>query len=45
MELAILGGERAEGPILFDGPFVMDTPERLQQAYSDYRSGKMGTLV
>lgn len=45
VELAILGGEPAEGPILFDGPFVMDTPERLQQAYSDYRSGKMGTLV
>lgn len=44
VELALLGGEPAEGPILFDGPFVMDTIERLQQAYSDYHSGKMGTL-
>ncbi|MDY3332026.1 pirin family protein [Pelistega suis] len=44
VELALLGGEPAEGPILFDGPFVMDTVERLQQAYSDYHSGKMGTL-
>lgn len=45
VEFALLGGERAEGPILFDGPFVMDTPERLQQAYDDYHSGKMGKLV
>lgn len=45
VELALLGGVPAEGPILFDGPFVMDTPERLRQAYEDYHSGKMGTLV
>lgn len=45
VELALLGGAPAEGPILFDGPFVMDTPERLRQAYEDYHSGKMGTLV
>lgn len=44
VEFAILGGEKAEGPILFDGPFVMDTKERLLQAYQDYHSGKMGTL-
>ncbi|MDH2273020.1 pirin family protein [Moraxella porci] len=45
VELALLGGAPAEGPILFDGPFVMDTPERLRQAYEDYHSGKMGKLV
>ena len=44
VEFAILGGTKAEGPILFDGPFVMDTQERLIQAYRDYHSGKMGIL-
>ncbi|MGQ9444729.1 pirin family protein [[Pasteurella] aerogenes] len=44
VEFAILGGEKAEGPILFDGPFVMDTQERLIQAYRDYHGGKMGIL-
>lgn len=40
----LLGGEPAELPLLFGGPFVMDTRERLQQAKFDYMSGKMGTL-
>ena len=42
--VALLGGAPAQGPILFSGPFVMDTPERLEQAKRDYASGKMGTL-
>jgi hypothetical protein len=42
--VALLGGEPAEGPILFSGPFVMDTPERLAQAKHDFASGKMGRL-
>ncbi|MEG0920815.1 MAG: pirin family protein [Comamonas sp.] len=42
--VALLGGAPVEGPILFSGPFVMDTPERLEQAKRDYASGKMGTL-
>jgi hypothetical protein len=33
-----------DGPILFSGPFVMDTPERLAQTKRDFASGKMGTL-
>ena len=43
-DVAILGGQPAEGPILFMGPFVMDTPERLAQARRDFSSGKMGRL-
>jgi redox-sensitive bicupin YhaK (pirin superfamily) len=43
-EFILLGGEPAEEPILFGGPFVMDTPEHLQQAQRDYYSGRMGTL-
>lgn len=42
--VALLGGKPAEGPILFSGPFVMDTPERLAQAKHDFASGKMGRL-
>lgn len=42
--LALLGGATAETPILFSGPFVMDTPERLEQARRDYSAGRMGRL-
>jgi len=43
-DLAILGGLPAQGPVLFSGPFVMDTPERLAQARLDFSTGKMGRL-
>ena len=43
-EFILLGGEPAEEPLLFGGPFVMDTPEHLHQAQRDYASGRMGTL-
>ncbi len=43
-DIALLGGAPAEGPILFSGPFVMDTPERIAQAKRDFASGKMGRL-
>jgi len=42
--VALIGGQPAETPILFSGPFVMDTPERLTQAKRDYSAGKMGRL-
>ena len=42
--VALIGGQPAEGPILFAGPFVMDTPERLMQARQDYLAGRMGRL-
>ncbi len=44
VNVAVLGGLPVEGQILFSGPFVMDTPERLAQARRDFASGKMGTL-
>ena len=43
-DVAILGGAPAKGPILFSGPFVMDTPEHMAQTKRDYASGKMGRL-
>lgn len=44
VDVALLGGAPAQGPILFRGSFVMDTPECLAQARRDFTSGKMGTL-
>ncbi|WP_179402722.1 pirin family protein [Burkholderia guangdongensis] len=43
-DVALLGGAAAQGPILFGGPFVMDTEERMTQAKRDFASGRMGRL-
>lgn len=43
-QVVILGGQTATRPILFGGPFVMDSAERLTQARNDYLAGKMGRL-
>ena len=43
-DLAVLGGIPATAPILFSGPFVMGTPERLAQAGEDDPGERMGTL-
>lgn len=32
-----------EEKVVFGGPFVMNSEEEIQQAYEDYKSGKMGT--
>ena len=42
--VALLGGDPVEGDLIFDGPFVMDTPERIVQAKRDFIEGKMGQL-
>ena len=44
VELALIGGEPVQGAVLFSGPFVMDTPERLAQAKKDFAAGRMGRL-
>ena len=43
-DVALIGGAPVRGAILFGGPFVMDTPERLSQTKRDFASGKMGRL-
>lgn len=43
-DIAILGGQPAARPLLFSGPFVMDTREHLARAEQDYVTGKMGRL-
>jgi len=43
-DLAIIGGAPAERPILFSGPFVMDSVEHLALTRRNYLSGKMGRM-
>ncbi len=44
LDVMLLGGAPAEGPLLFHGPFVMNTVEQLRAAEVAYRSGQMGQL-
>lgn len=40
----LLGGQPAQRPLVFGGPFVLDSPSALRQAQRDFYAGKMGTL-
>ena len=44
LELMILGGAPAEGPLVFHGPFVMNSVEQVRAAEIAYRTGRMGQL-
>lgn len=41
----LLCGEPLDEPIVGHGPFVMNRPEEIRQAISDYESGRMGRLA
>ena len=45
LELMALGGAPAEGPLVFHGPFVMNSMEQVRAAEIAYRTGRMGTLA
>ena len=44
LEALFFGGAPAEGPLVFHGPFVMNSVEQIRAAEIAYRTGKMGTL-
>jgi redox-sensitive bicupin YhaK (pirin superfamily) len=44
LEILVLGGTPAEGPLVFHGPFVMNSVEQIRAAEIAYRTGRMGSL-
>jgi redox-sensitive bicupin YhaK (pirin superfamily) len=44
LEVLVLGGAPAEGPLVFHGPFVMNSVEQVRAAELAYHSGRMGAL-
>ena len=45
LQLLVFGGAPAEGPLVFHGPFVMNSVEQVRAAEVAYRTGRMGTLA
>ena len=44
LDVLLLGGRPIHEPVIFYGPFVMNTHEEIVQALADYRAGRMGTI-
>ena len=44
LEILVLAGAPAEGPLVFHGPFVMNSVEQVRAADIAYRTGRMGRL-
>ena len=40
----LVGGRPLNEPITRYGPFVMNTPQEIQQAFEDFRTGRMGSI-
>ena len=40
----LIGGRPLNEPIARYGPFVMNTPQEIREAFEDYRSGRMGSI-
>lgn len=45
LDVMVLGGTPAEGPLVFHGPFVMNSVEQVRYAERAYMSGNMGSLA
>lgn len=44
-DIILLGGAPLQEPMVFSGPFVMDSTAAIRRAELDYRAGKMGALA
>ncbi|MEO6327480.1 MAG: pirin family protein [Ginsengibacter sp.] len=44
IDLIIFGGEKYAEPIIAQGPFVMNSPQEIAQAYRDFHDGKYGKI-
>ena len=42
--MLLIAGKPLREPIVAYGPFVMNTAEEIQQAFADYRSGRLGEI-
>jgi redox-sensitive bicupin YhaK (pirin superfamily) len=45
LEVLLIGGTPAEGPLVFHGPFVMNSVDQVRAAEVAYRTGRMGELA
>jgi redox-sensitive bicupin YhaK (pirin superfamily) len=43
--LLVMDGEPIDEPIVGQGPFVMNSQAEIQQAFEDYKHGRMGEIT